>query len=297
VTPFHGQDRQLGKVRIQKYLAAHGVASRRAIEEMFLEGRITVNGRVPEGPPCFVDPQADQVRVDGRKIGPSASPKVYFLLNKPKGVVCTQSDPQDRTRAVDLIAPPTGRKQAQLARRRIYCVGRLDADTTGIIVLTNDGELTDLLTHPSHGVPKTYTVEVDGRITGQQVEKLKAGAWLDNKRTSKLNVKVLQRGQQRSVLSIRLTEGRNREIRRLLAGLGIKTRRLKRVAIGPVTDRGLKVGSWRILSPAEVTSLRRAAAQPAPRATRPAPGATRPAPGAARPAPGATGPGKRRRDS
>lgn len=247
-------------IRIHKFLSAQGVASRRAVEQMLLEGRITVNDKLPARLPCMVTPGKDNIRVDGRLVSNRPAGKVYYLLNKPKGVVCTQSDPQGRPKAVDLVPKtPT----------RVYCAGRLDADSTGIIVVTNDGELTKLLTHPRYGVPKTYVVEVDGHVAGEQVDKLKAGGWLDGKRTQRVSVKILRRGPKRSTLSIRLTEGRNREIRRLLARSGHKVRKLKRVSIGPITDRGLKPGSFRELTPHQVARLRQSVDADKPPRSRP----------------------------
>ena len=236
--------------RIQKVLARAGVASRRAIEQMIVDGRVEVNGRLVTKLPCFVTGGADEVRPDGRRVrlGRRAAPLKYFLLNKPRGVICTQSDPQGRPRAVDLL-PRT--------RGRVYCVGRLDADSTGLVLLTNDGDLTEHLTHPSHGVVKTYVAQVAGRLSGQAVEKIKAGVHLGGGPTRPAGVKVLRRGPTRTLLEIRLAEGRNREIRRMLAKLGHNVRRLKRVAIGPVTDKGLKVGSFRVLTKAEVATLQR----------------------------------------
>ena len=237
------------RIRIQKYLAEIGIASRRAIEEMIIEGRISVNRELVASLPCFVDPQVDDIRVDGRKIRPKAGHgKKYVLLNKPRGVVCTQKDPDGRPCAVDLV-PDLG--------SRIYCVGRLDAESTGIILLTDDGDLTQRLTHPSYGVVKTYVVTVDGRLSAEQIAELKAGSYLDGKRTKPTAVKVLRKSPAQSLLEIRLTEGRNREIRRILARLGHKVRRLRRVAIGPVTDKGLKIGHFRLLRPAEVAKLRK----------------------------------------
>jgi len=236
------------RMRIHKALANAGVASRRAVEEMILDGRISVNGKLVIELPCFVDLDADEVRVDGRRVRGHKQKNVYYLLNKPRGVVCTQSDPQGRPRAIDLIPE---------IRERVYCVGRLDVDSTGLILLTNDGELTEQLTHPRYGVRKVYAVEVDGRPTADAIARLKAGMHLEGKRTQKASVKMLRRSAQRSLLAIGLSEGRNREIRRLLARLGHRVRRLKRTAIGPVTDRGLKIGNWRRLHPAEVKALRR----------------------------------------
>jgi len=242
----------MAKQRIHKVLSEAGVASRRAVEEMIIEGRITVNHEPVTRLPCFVDLAEDDVHVDGRRIRLRTAPKVYLLLNKPRGVVCTQSDPQGRPRAVDLVPQVPG---------RIYCVGRLDVASTGLIVLTNDGELTQHLTHPSHGVVKTYVAEVDGRLGAEEITKLKAGLYVGPKRTQRAGVTVLRRSPKRSLVEIKVAEGRNREVRRMLAKVGHKVRRLKRVAIGSITDRGLKIGSCRALTRAEVAQLRKAAAQ------------------------------------
>jgi pseudouridine synthase len=240
----------MAKMRIQKVLSEAGVASRRAVEQMVLEGRVRVNGEVVAEVPCFVDPQADRIQVDGQLVRRQrGGEKLYFLLNKPRGVVCTQSDPQGRRKAVDLVP--------QIPGRRVYCVGRLDVDSTGVILLTNDGELTQYLTHPRYGVAKTYVVEIDGRLTGENIAALKHGVYLDGKRTGGAAVKVLRKGHQRSLLEITLTEGRNREVRRVLLKFGVRVKRLKRVAIGPVTDRGLKIGNFRALRAVEVAKLRR----------------------------------------
>ncbi|MGC9455800.1 MAG: pseudouridine synthase [Phycisphaerae bacterium] len=242
----------MAKERIQKVLAHAGVASRRVIEEMILQGRVTVNGELLTDLPCFIDPRKDDVRVDGRRVRKQEAPKVYYLLNKPQKVVCTQRDPQNRPRAVDLIPD---------IPQRVYCVGRLDADSTGVIILTNDGDLTEFVTHPRYGVEKTYVVEIDGRLDEKKVQKLKDGVYLDGRPGSGSKVRVLRSNNRRSLLEITLREGRNREIRRTLARLGHKVRRLKRTAIGPVTDRGLKIGSYRRLSPSEVEKLRRSGRQ------------------------------------
>ena len=241
----------MSKVRIQKVLSELGIASRRAAEEMVLDGRISVNGRTVTELPVFVDARTDRIKVDGRavRIRPGSVEKVYYLLNKPRGVVCTNSDPAGRPRAVDLAPPAPG----------LHCVGRLDKESTGLIVLTNDGDLTQRLTHPRYGVVKTYVVEVDGWLDEKQIARLKGPAHVDGRRTRGARVRVLHRGRARSVLEINLREGMNREIRRLLARLGHKVRRLKRTAIGPVTDRGVKVGGYRRLTGPEVASLRRSA--------------------------------------
>ncbi|MDP6635542.1 MAG: pseudouridine synthase [Phycisphaerae bacterium] len=234
------------KVRIQKLLSELGVASRRAVEEMVQEGRVSVNGRTRTKLPVLVDVGGDEIRLDGMVVDTRPPDKVYYLLNKPQGAVCTQQDPAGRRRAIDLIKD---------APRGVHCVGRLDMDSTGLIVMTNDGELTQHLTHPKHGIPKTYVVEIAGRLDEKQMAQLKAPAYLDGRKTSGLMVKSLRRGHDRSVLEITLREGRNREIRRLLARLGHKVFKLRRTAIGAITDRGVKVGNFRVLTPKEVAVL------------------------------------------
>ena len=256
------------KIRIQKLLSELGLASRRAVEQMVLEGRISVNGRTRTKLPVLVRLGADEIHLDGAVVNTKPPDKVYYLLNKPQGTVCTRQDPAGRRRAIDLVRE---------APRGVHCVGRLDMDSTGLIVLTNDGELTQHLTHPRHGVPKTYVVEIAGRLDEKQMASLKAPAYLDGRRTAGLKVRALRRGRDRSVLEITLREGRNREIRRLLARLGHKVFRLKRTAIGPITDRGVKVGNYRTLKRSEVADLFKAASAPDVResSTRTAPGRKR----------------------
>ncbi len=238
------------KIRIQKVLSELGVASRRAVEEMVLEGRIAVNGRTRTRLPVLIYPETDEIRLDGMVVETVPPEKVYYLLNKPQATVCTQQDPAGRRRAIDLIKE---------APRGVHCVGRLDMDSTGLIVMTNDGELTQHLTHPKHGIPKTYVVEIAGRLDEKQMAQLKAPTYLDGRKTSGLRVKSLRRGYDRSVLEITLQEGRNREIRRLLARLGHKVFKLKRTAIGAITDRGVKIGNYRRLNRMEVAILFKAA--------------------------------------
>jgi 23S rRNA pseudouridine2605 synthase len=237
----------MGKVRIQKLLSESGVASRRGVEQMILDGRITVNGELVLTVPCFVDPDEDDIRVDGQPTRKRAARNVYVLLNKPKGVVCTQRDPKGRPRATDLIPRVAD---------RVYCVGRLDVDGVGLILLTNDGELTQYLTHPRYGVAKTYLVEIDGQLDPPGMSALRRGSWMEGHRTQGAAVRVVSKNPVRSVLEVRVTEGPNREIWRIFARLGRKVRRIKRTAIGPITDRGLKIGHYRFLRPEEVEALR-----------------------------------------
>jgi 23S rRNA pseudouridine2605 synthase len=235
------------KKRLQKVMASAGVASRRQCEELILQGMVRVNGRVVEELPAFADPDVDTITVGGR---PLQQPRrVYYLLNKPKGIICTSSDPQGRPRAVDLV--PSG--------ERVFCVGRLDADTSGLIILTNDAELTNLLTHPKYKVSKTYVAKVAGRVDAQAVEKLRKGIWLAEGRTSHAGVKVLKRGHNDSQVEITISQGLNRQVRRMLAKVGLPVQSLKRTRIGGLSIKGLGVGRYRPLSKPEAASLKRAA--------------------------------------
>ena len=235
----------MAQVRLQKVLAGAGVDSRRKCEELILEGVVRVNGKVIDKLPAFVDPEKDKITVSGRRI--RQAQKVYFLLNKPKGVICTNSDPQGRKRAIDLVD----------TEQRIFCVGRLDADTSGLIILTNDSELANRLTHPRFEVAKTYVVTVKGQAESEAVQKLKKGVWLAEGRTSRTAVKVLKRSHKESTIEIIIRQGLNRQVRRMMAKVGLSVKSLKRTRISKLTGRGLGVGSYRALSTAEVAYLKR----------------------------------------
>ena len=256
-------------IRLQKALAGAGIASRRECEKIIEEGRVEVNGEVVTALPAFVDPALDRIRVDGREIArprKTARPETahtYILLHKPRGVISTTDDPHGRATVTDLVKTPHA--------ARLYPVGRLDADSTGLILLTDDGELANRLTHPRYGVPKRYEVSVRGHVTQAEAQRLRDGLLLADpqgqrnpKRAAAERVVIVnherdrERGD-RTTLSITLREGQNREIRRLMARLGYKVRRLKRTAIGPVTLKGLGPGEHRQLIGRERNALRRAA--------------------------------------
>jgi 23S rRNA pseudouridine2605 synthase len=243
--------------RIQKILANAGVASRRAVEEMILQGRVAVNGKVRSELPILIDPTKDKVTVDDEPVklaGKGAEPRVYLLMNKPSGVYSTNVAQGEQTRAIDLLPPEFA--------HRVYPVGRLDAESRGLLLLTNDGELTNQLTHPRYGVAKTYKATVDGYVSPGVVEELQKGVWLaDPKtgqgfRTGRSRIKVIKRMRDKSVLEITIREGRNRQVRRMLAKLGHKVRDLTRVRMGPLTLHGLEPGDVRTLSPREVKELK-----------------------------------------
>jgi 23S rRNA pseudouridine2605 synthase len=246
--------------RLQKVLAEAGVGSRRACEELIETGCVTVNGHVVSELPAWIDPESDHVRVNGRAIR-RPEPHVYLMLFKPRGVVSTNDDPEGRTRAIDLIDHPK--------RTRLYPVGRLDRESSGLLLMTNDGELANQLTHPRYGVHKIYEVTVAGVLDDEAVEKIERGVFLSDRRTthgkrpgrktSRSRLKVLKRDRDRTRLLLELREGRNRQVRRMLLEVGHRVKKLRRVQMGPLKLRGLKPGQWRELEPKEIAALRRAA--------------------------------------
>ena len=232
--------------RIQKVLARAGVASRRAVEEMVAQGRITVNGR-PARLGQRIDPEQDAVAVDGVSVGLRAD-LIYYLLNKPPGVVSTADDPQGRPTVVEMVPD----------QPRVFSVGRLDADTEGLLVLTNDGELAHRLTHPSFGVDKEYLAQVEGRPGRGVLRQLREGVELDDGLARAVAVSLPEPSAVRMVVH----EGRNRLVRRMCEAVGHPVLRLVRTRIGPLADRKLAPGEWRELSPREVRELERSATPP-----------------------------------
>lgn len=230
--------------RLQKVLAAAGVASRRECEEFIREGRVEVDGNVVTALGTRVDRSTQQINVDGE---PLPKPKlVYFAVNKPEGVVCTASDPSGRTRVTDLLPPGIG---------RVYNVGRLDLASEGLILVTNDGALANQLTHPRHGVEKTYEVQVAGHPTPQVLAQVRKGVHLAEGFVQVVNVKVKTRRRNGTIMEMVLDEGRNREIRRLLAKVGHRVQRLTRIAVGPIRLGEMPKGASRRLTPEEVKKL------------------------------------------
>ena len=236
----------MAQVRLQKILSSAGIDSRRNCEQLILEGEVRVNGKVVDTLPVFADPRSDKITVRGRKIHSAA--RVYYLLNKPKGVICTNSDPQGRRKAIDLIG----------SKQRIFCVGRLDADSSGLIIVTNDNELTNRLTHPKYELTKTYVVEIKGAISAESVTNLKKGVWLSEAGKARAGVKILHKGRAVSKLEITIRQGLNRQVRRMLAKVGLDVKSLKRTKIGRIELRGVGVGKYRELKVSEVAYLKKA---------------------------------------
>ena len=256
--------------RLQKVLADAGVASRRDCEFAIRAGRVRVNGRLVLELPCLVDATRDLIELDGevvdtrRRSAAKTRERVYLMLNKPRGVISTARDPDGRANVVDMV------RAAVPAGDRVYPVGRLDADSTGLVLLTNDGELAHRLAHPSHGVAKEYRVAVQGELSDAALARLGKGMYLADasrpeggaKLARLQQVRVLKRQRDRrrgdlSLVSITLHEGQNREIRRLFARVGIKVKSLERVALGTLQLGRLPSGHFRVLRAEEVLALKR----------------------------------------
>jgi len=236
-----------GTIRLNRYLALNGIASRRRADEMITAGQVMVDDEIVTELGRKVDPARQRVDVDGVVLRPEGESKRYYLLNKPTGVLCTSDPRENRPRAVDLISDKR--------KGRIYTVGRLDEDTSGLLLLTNDGDFAYRLSHPRYGIRKLYCVVVAGRITEEDVAKLREGVRLPEFRATFESVRMQKRSDTRSTVLVTLKEGRNREIRRVFAKLGYPVRDLRRVEYGSLTERGLKVGHWRPLMQREVDEL------------------------------------------
>ena len=231
--------------RIQKIMAAAGIASRRAAEEIILEGRVRVNGAVVTELGAKADPDKDHIKVDGKLINPK-QPKTYLMLNKPAGCVTTMFDPEGRPTVTELLKG---------VRVRVYPVGRLDYDTEGLLLLTNDGDFAFRVTHPSHELPKTYHVKVKGALEDRQIDNLEQGVFLKDGKTAPAKVKKLRKEESNSWIEITIHEGRKRQVRRMIDHTGHSVIKLKRVRIGNLGIGDLPLGSFRHLTPEEVKAV------------------------------------------
>lgn len=246
------------RVRLQKLLAEAGVGSRRSCEELITSGKVRVNGRVVEELPVWVEPGRDEISVGGERLV-LPDRLIYVMLYKPRHTVSTMHDPDERRTVADLVQHPSG--------IRLYPVGRLDYDTMGLILLMNDGEMANRLTHPRYEIPKTYRAIVKGALDEEEIRALERGIYLAHrqagrtigaKRTGGAELRIVRREHDRTILEITLTEGRNREVRRMLAHVGHRVKKLTRTHMGPVALKGLRLGEWRELTIHEIRELRRA---------------------------------------
>lgn len=238
-------------VRLQKVLAQAGIGSRRGCEALIGEGRVEVNSEVVTEQGRRVDPERDVIRVDGARIPPPRR-HLYLALNKPRGVVVTMDDPEGRRTVADLLAEGASRS---LKKERLFHVGRLDTDSEGLLILTNDGDFAHKLAHPSYHVPKTYIVEVTGVVGPQTLRRLRRGITLEDGPVRPTSVKIVSSAGEKSLLKITLPEGRNRIVRRTMEAVGHPVRRLSRIGIGPVRLGNLQVGEYRELTREELGGL------------------------------------------
>jgi pseudouridine synthase len=237
--------------RLQKLLSQAGVASRRLAEELIVQGRVQLNGRTVTELGTKADPDADEIKVDGRRIH-TQKRKRYILLNKPRGYITSRSDPQQRPTVLDLLRG---------VKEYVYPVGRLDYDSEGLLLLTNDGELAARLTHPRHEVDKVYHARVRGVPDDHAIERLEKGVTIDGRRTAPAKARLVdpphKRGGDQTTIELAIHEGRQRQVRKMFEAIGHPVVRLKRVRIGPIEDPVIPPGHWRDLTPEEVKKLRR----------------------------------------
>jgi 23S rRNA pseudouridine2605 synthase len=252
--------------RLQKILARAGVASRRGAEQVMLEGRVTVNGEIVRELGSKADITRDDVRVDGVRVRPPQQ-AVYLVLNKPKGVVTTRHDPEGRPTVMDLVPAVAG----------LFPVGRLDVTTEGLILLTTDGAFAERVSHPRYEVPRVYEAKVRGVPEGRTLERLRRGLRVGGERMAVDRARLLE-ADNNAWVEVTLHEGKHHEVKRLLEAVGHPVSKLRRVALGPITSRGLAPGQFRHLTPAEVAALREGRSRLAPvpprrprRTRRPAP--------------------------
>ena len=237
--------------RLNRYLARSGVASRRAADALIASGAVSVNGRRAPATGLLIDPWQDTVTIDGRRVQPPTSHR-YVMLNKPLGVITTAHDEASRKTVLDVIGDEGKHGH------RLFPVGRLDGDSTGLLILTDDGDLSYRLTHPRYKVAKEYVVTVGGVPTKQDIDALRAGVKLADGMTAPAEVEMLRKDGNRAELRVVIREGRHRQVRRMLEAVGHKTVALQRTAFGPLKLGRLKTGDWRLLSAAEVAALERA---------------------------------------
>lgn len=241
------------KIRLSKYFTDCGVMSRRAAEDEIVSGTVTVNGeKATLGQK--IDPENDVIEYKGKKISPDSGEKICIMLNKPRGIVCTASDEKGRDNVTMLCSDVTDKSGKKV---RLYPIGRLDMDSDGLLLLTNDGELANILTHPRHSIPKIYQVTISGFLSDEDISKLGEPIMIDGKKTNPVQTRRISASPAATVVEFRLFEGRNRQIRRMCDAHGAKITKLTRIAIGSVSLGSLPIGKWRVLTSSEITYLKK----------------------------------------
>lgn len=235
-------------MRINKYIASCGIASRRASEQLITDGKVKVNNKTVTDLASSIDEYNDTVMVEGQKIQPVAR-QIYIMLNKPKGCVCTVKDDKDRKTVMDYIG--------ELKDKRLFPVGRLDYDTEGLILITNDGDLSHKLTHPSNEIPKTYVAKVQGEVPQSDLATLRNGIVLDGKKLGRSKIKLIENADDIYRYEVTIFEGKNRQVHRMFESVGKEVIFLKRVAVGELRLGGLTRGTYRYLTDGEVEYLKK----------------------------------------
>lgn len=235
------------RIRVNRYISMCGVASRRKADELILEGKVEVNGKVLQDLGARIDPRRDKVFVDGKQVA-DVHDSLYLVMNKPKDTITTLSDEKGRTTVMSLVK----------TKQRVYPIGRLDRNTTGVLLLTNDGEFAHRLMHPKYEIPKSYRVTLDTPLTADHAARLRKGVKLDDGKTAPAEVYIIPHGKGKDV-GIIIHEGRNRQVRRMFESLGYDVKKLDRVAYGPVTKEGLSRGETRSLTRPEIRKLKQLA--------------------------------------
>ena len=235
------------KIRLQKYLADHGIASRRKCEEYILKGKVTINGNIVSKLGIKIDPNVDNIKFMEKDINNSDNKKIYILLNKPIGYVTTAKDQFNRNTVLDIVK----------VSQRIVPVGRLDMYTSGALILTNDGKFVYTITHPKHEINKTYTVTIKGIVSKDEVEQLKNGIQIENYMTKPAKVKILKMDLNKNITRLEITihEGKNRQIRKMCKAINKKVIALHRSKIGNIDVKDLKIGQWRYMNEKEILEL------------------------------------------
>ena len=233
-------------MRLQKFLAKAGVASRRKSEELILNGKVKVNNELVTELGTKVDPETDKVFYKNKLVKPEEN-KVYYMLNKPEGYITTVEDERGRKTVIDLLSD---------VKERIYPIGRLDYDTSGLLLLTNDGDLTYVITHPKHEIEKTYIANLRGIPSNQQLQEFRSGLLIEGRKTAKAKIAITDKNKEGAIVTITIIEGRNRQVRKMCAAIGHPVISLKRIAIGAITLGNLPLGKSRLLTTKEIAYLK-----------------------------------------